>query len=379
MTPRPRRAAALLLLLLLPRGAGALDTITAPAVDSRTGEVFRSEMLIVANTADLQGDAARDLFVAAGKVAIAGTCAGDVWALCGESLRLTGVVEDDARLTGQSAEIEGRIDGTLSALATSVRLGTGAVVGGTANITAGDAILLGEIRGDLRVTGTRVTLGGRIGGTVTVTAAEVVYRPGLDIGGDLVLSVPDMLRPPPGTRIGGTTRFLPPQEGPSPWLTLALLAGLYAGGVLAGLPLVVLAPRFASRASLRLRQSWPRAMLSGLAALLAVPAMLLFSFSWTVTMPLGLVLAAAWGFAAALSVPLCAIALGGALLRLPHAEVPAAGFVALAVGMAPLVLAASMPGAGLTILLLVVVFGTGTLAAMLRPTRPAPPAPPPLP
>ena len=162
-------------------------------------------------------------------------------------------------------------------------------------------------------------------------------------------------------------------------LSVARPAGLYAGGVLAGLPLVLLAPRFASQASLRLRQSWPRAMLTGLAALLAVAVMMLVSFSWTITMPLGLVLAAAWTFAAALSAPLCAVALGGSLLRLPQTETPAAGFVALAAGMAPIVLATALPGSGLTVGFLVVLLGTGTLAGRLRPARPEPPSPPPLP
>ncbi len=214
-------------------------------------------------------------------------------------------------------------------------------------------------------------------GAAALTACMFTHATGMGIV--VPVTTAEAIRPPPGTRIGGTIRFLPPEAG-RPWtLSLALLAALYAGGVLAGLPLVLLAPRFASRAALRLRQSWPRTLLAGLAAALAVPAMLLVLLSWTVTVPLGLGIAAAWIFAAALSGPLCAIALGGSLLRLPQAESPAAGFVALAIGMAPVVLVSSVPGAGLTIALLVVVLGTGTLIGLLRPARPTPPAPPPLP
>jgi cytoskeletal protein CcmA (bactofilin family) len=366
-------------LLFLPVAAGALDIVSAPRVDSRPGEVYLSELFIAAETADLRGAASNDLFLVAGSITLAGTNAGDVWAFGRDSLRVTGVIEDDARLAGRAAEVEGRIGGNLAALASSVRLGTGAVVGGTASITADDAILLGTVQGDLHITAARVTLGGRIAGNVRLHAAEVVFRPDLDVTGDLVCTLPEPVRPPTGVRIGGATQFLPPPAG-RPWpLAVALIAALYAGGVIAGLPLVGLVPRFSARAATRLRQGWPRCMLAGLAVLFAVPAVCLVAFSWTVTIPLGAVLAVSCAFAAAISAPLCALALGGALRRSPQPETPAPAFAALALGMIPIVLAAALPGSAFTVALLVVVLGTGTLAGLLLPARRLPPSLPPPP
>ncbi len=377
MTARLRPAWTLL--LVLPAAAGALDMVSAPRVESRTGEVYRSELFVAAETADLRGAASNDLFLVAGSITLAGTSAGDVWAFGRDSLRVTGVIEDDARLAGRAAEIEGRIGGNLAALASSVRLGTGAVVGGTASITADDAILLGTVEGDLRITAARVTLGGRIAGDVRLQAAELVLRPDLDVDGKLVCALPEPVRPPTGVRIGGGTQFLPPPAG-RPWpLAVALFAALYAGGVIAGLPLVGLVPRVSARAATRLRQAWPRCMLAGLAVLFAVPAVCLVAFSWTVTIPLGALLALACAFAAALSAPLCALALGGALRRSPQPETPAAAFATLALGMIPIVLAAALPGSAFSVVLLVTVLGTGALAGLLLPARRGPPAPPPPP
>ncbi len=370
---------AMAVLALLPAVVGAMERLTAPLVDSRPGEILQPEMLIVAETVNLGGTASNDLFIAAGSVVIEGHCAADVWAFGRDSIRIGGTIDDDARMAGAVITLDGRIAGNFSALASTVRMGTGAVVGASATIAADDAILLGDVAGDLHVTAARVTLGGRIGGTVVVEALDLVLQPGLNIDGNLVCALPSPIRPDSRVRIGGTLQFREPPDA-RPWpMVLAMGAAIYAGGVMSGLPLVFVFRRFASRAALRLRRSWPRAMLAGLAAALFIPAAVVISLSWAPTLPLGLVLAAGGGLAAAIAPGICAIAIGGAILRRPHTESPSAGFTALAVGMLPLILAAAVPGAALTVLLSVLFLGTGVLALLVLPERRPPPMPPPPP
>lgn len=367
MTDPVRRAIAIL--VMLPALAGALERLAAPVVDSRPGESFQQEMLIVAETVNLGGAASNDLFIAAGALVIDGHCAADVWAFGRDSIRIGGSIDDDARLAGSVVTIDGRIAGDLSALASTVRLGTGSVVGASATVAADDAILLGNVAGDLHVTAVRVTLGGRVGGNVVVEAMDMVLQPGLSIDGNLVCALPSPIRLDSRVRIGGTLQFRDPPDARTWPLVLALYAAIYAGGVMSGLPLVFVFHRFASRAALRLRRSWPRAMLAGLAAALLIPSAVVIAMSWAPTLPLGIVLAAAAGLASAIAPGICAIAMGGALLRRPHTESPSSGFTALAVGMFPLVLAAALPGAALTVLLTALLLGVGALALLILPAR----------
>jgi cytoskeletal protein CcmA (bactofilin family) len=333
-------------------------------------------MLMVAEKVQLGGTAGNDLFIATGTLVVEGHCAADVWAFGRDSIRIDGSIADDARLVGAVVNIDGRVAGDLSALASTVRTGTGSVVGASATIAAEDAILLGDVAGDLHVTAARVTLGGRIGGNVVVEALDLVLQPGLNIAGNLVCALPSPIRPDSRVHIGGTTQYREPPDA-RPWpMVIALYAAIYAGGVLSGLPLVLIFHRFASRAALRLRRSWPRAMLAGLAAALFIPAAVAISLSWAPTLPLGLVLAAGGGLASAIAPGICAVAIGGAILRRPHTESPSAGFAALAVGMLPLVLAAALPGAALTVLLSILFLGTGVLALLILPARRPPPVPP---
>lgn len=374
-----RTGLALAALLALAHTAPAFEQIAAPLIESRAGEVLVGELILIGETIDIKGAVSNDLFIAGGAVSLSGAFADDLWVFGRDSIRLSGTVGDDARLAGRTADIEGRIAGNLAVAASSVRLGTGAVVLGDASITADDVILLGDVLGNLHITAARVTLGGRVVGNVTVHAASLIARPELRVDGDLQCTLPEPIRLDPRIRIGGATLFRERRAG-TPWpMVLSLYAGLYVGGVFAGLPFVFLFPRFASHAALRLRTAWPRALLGGMAGLFVIPAAAIFAFSWMLTTPLGAVLTAGYALAAVLAPAITAIAIGGAIFRLPNTESPPSSFAALSAGMIPLVLAAALPGAALTILLATVCAGTGAFLALLRPARRPPPPPPPLP
>ena len=159
------------------------------AVVLPAGETLAAEALLAAYHLDVQGAAARDL-----------------WLLAAGSARCSGAVAGDLRAFASAATLAGAVDGNLFAYAKGLQLATNSVVRGDAALFGTDLICEGAVGGDARIFARSVTLGGTWGGDVRVDATEIRVAPGTRIAGDLVYAAPKPLALDASVAVGGQVK-----------------------------------------------------------------------------------------------------------------------------------------------------------------------------
>ena len=338
------------------------------AVVLPAGETLGSEALLAAYHLDVQGAAARDL-----------------WLLAAGSARCSGAVAGDLRAFASAATLAGEVAGNAFVYAKGLQLATNAVVRGDAAFFGTDLICEGAVGGDARIFARSVTLGGTWGGNVRVDAEEIRVAPGTRIAGDLVYGAPKPLALDPSVAVGGkVTAAARSAPAPEPRRARFALHGyLFLAALLVGMPFVGFCPLTAGGAVRQLRTAPFRALLAGLAALFLGPPLIAIAFSTLVGIPLALLLAALYAVLFYLSHVVVALWLGHALLRAPGPQTLGRVLSALAVGLFILYFAAALPGVGAFLFFPVLVLGAGALAraALQRPVvfTPPLPRPPPVP
>ena len=338
------------------------------AVVLPAGETLAAEALLAAYHLDVQGAAARDL-----------------WLLAAGSARCSGAVAGDLRAFASAATLAGEVAGNAFVYAKGLQLATNAVVRGDAAFFGTDLICEGAVGGDARIFARSVTLGGTWGGNVRVDAEEIRVAPGTRIAGDLVYGAPKPLALDPSVAVGGkVTAAARSAPAPEPRRARFALHGyLFLAALLVGMPFVGFCPLTAGAAVRELRLAPFRSLLAGLAALFAGPFLIAFAFSTLVGIPLALLLAALFAALFYLSHVVVALWLGHALLRAPGPQTFGRVLSALAVGLFVLYFAAALPGVGAFLVFPVLVLGAGALAraALQRPLvfPPPRPRPPPVP
>ena len=341
---------------------------TTNAIVLPAGETLGSEALLAAYRLDVQGAAARDL-----------------WLLAAGSARCSGAVAGDLRAFASAATLAGEVAGNAFVYAKGLQLATNAVVRGDAALFGTDLICEGAVGGDARIFARSVTLGGTWGGNVRVDAEEIRVAPGTRIAGDLVYGAPKPLALDPSVAVGGkVTAAARSAPAPEPRRARFALHGyLFLAALLVGMPFVGFCPLTAGGAVRQLRTAPFRALLAGLAALFLGPPLIAIAFSTFVGIPLALLLAALYAVLFYLSHVVVALWLGHALLRAPGPQTLGRVLSALAVGLFILYFAAALPGVGAFLFFPVLVLGAGALAraALQRPVvfPPPLPRPPPVP
>ena len=338
------------------------------AVVLPAGETLGSEALLAAYHLDVQGAAARDL-----------------WLLAAGSARCSGAVAGDLRAFASAATLAGEVAGNAFVYAKGLQLATNAVVRGDAAFFGTDLICEGAVGGDARIFARSVTLGGTWGGNVRVDAQELRVAPGTRIAGDLVYAAPKPLALDPSVAVGGRVAAaapLAPATEPRQ-ARFALHGYLFLAALLVGMPFVGFCPLAAGGAVRQLRTAPFKSLLAGLAALFAGPPLIVIAFYSLVGIPLALLLAALYAGLLYLAHVVVALWLGHALLRAPGPQTLGRVLSALAVGLFVLYFAAALPGVGAFLVFPVLVLGAGALAraALQRPVvfPPPLPRPPPVP
>lgn len=367
------------------RGA-ALDVTSGNRIELHADEAYARPVLLWGVDVRLAGQAMDDLFVAAQTLEIAGRAAGDVWALA-DQIVFSGTAADHVRLAGTTVRISGTLERGLLAIGQTVKIASDAEVRGPATIRASDVILEGAVRGPVRIVARDVTLAGTIGGEARITADDIVALPRARIEGALAYTSPREFFPDPRATLGGPLVRIPAAETQS-----ALPLIFFVGALLAGIPFVLIFPRFAGAGVRAIRETFATSLLIGLVAVGVLPAAILFGSITVVGLPLALVAAAAGATLLYLGQFPAALALGGWLLRRRGPQSAGIALAALAAGLSALHLLAAIPVAGPIVSLAARLAGFGALLRTLTARRATPPpassldaalrqavAPPPLP
>jgi cytoskeletal protein CcmA (bactofilin family) len=162
----------LALLLALPSPAGAAEVrhgepnFTLPA-----GQEVKTDLIVAADRAQIDGDVDGDLIVFAQTTTVSGHVKGDILAF-GRDIRVNGTVDGNIRSCNQSLTINGTVEKNVMSWAQELLLAEKASVGGTMTLFTGDAELDGRVGGDVLAYTGAMEVNGTLNQNSTITAGE---------------------------------------------------------------------------------------------------------------------------------------------------------------------------------------------------------------
>jgi len=185
-------------------------------------EVIDDDLYVGAGTFTLDGTVKGDLIAFGGTITINGTVEGDLLT-AGQAVIINGVVEDDVRASGAALTVSpgATIGDDLVGGAYSLEMAQGSQVEGDLLFGGFQALLAGDVAGDVKVAANSVAITGSIGGDVDAEVGEAgegppfspfMFMPGMP----QVPTVPGGLTVGPNASVGGKLSYSGPVEIETP-------------------------------------------------------------------------------------------------------------------------------------------------------------------
>jgi cytoskeletal protein CcmA (bactofilin family) len=367
---------------------------TLPADETRIGDiyfggtVFRVEgrldgsALAGAQSINVSGLVTRNLFLAGQSIDVSGAVAGDLAALSA-TLNVTGSVDGAVRAGAGTVYINGAVGQDVLAGCANLTVGKSSEVHG--DVVAGCRTLeiVGTVRGDVKAVADEITISGSIDGNVNVTVTnKLTLKPDARVYGnlryrsskELDLSNPDMvfgniehvelptsreiedikaMRPRPGMFL---TFFLP-------FTILSII-----GAVVVGFLLVAIWKHVLNEGLNRSLAHWGRTIGFGAVGFLVGPMSILIAFALIVTIPAGLIAAAAYLVCLYIAKVLAGMFTGRLLFRIFGAPEVSLWWAA-PVGIVIVFGLCAIPFAGWAVWLASMAVGFGVIAELLGMSR----------
>ena len=365
----------LLLIGLLPLTGLAADNRQGQTVTVGPNEVVNDDLYVAATTVDIQGTINGNLIAVGTTITISGTVTRDVMA-AGSQISIPGTVEGSARLAGSQVTVDGKITGDLVTVASALDLTPEATVGRDVMAAGTTLTLAGSIARNAQLAGTDVVISAPIGGNVTAQVTSLKLESGAAIGGNLDYTSNQSVNKAAGATVAGYThQSLPTNNSLAPgWWLIGWLQTLVGFFVL-GLLLIFLTPGFNNRAVAAYRLApWSRLGI-GLAVAVVVPVVALPLFI------VGLFVGGWWLAIFLMGIYTLGLTVAFAIVsqmvgRFALERLGQANFhpiLALFVGLPILTLASAIPWVGWLIGLIAVVYGLGVVVLALPWSRPQTP------
>lgn len=365
-----------------------------PAEETRIGDLYfggtvlriegrlDGSAIAGAQSINVSGPVTRNLFLAGQNIDVSGAAAGDLVALC-------------ATLT-----ISGRIGGAVRAGAGTVFINGGVgqdVLAGCANLIIGQN---SEVRGDVTTGCRSLEIAGTVRGDVKAVANEVVISGSVD--GDVDVTVADKLTLSPNARVYGNLRYRSSKEldlgnpdmvfgniehvqitspteidelkqmKPRPGMFVTFLLPFtilsILGALVVGFLLVAIWKHALNEGLARSLDHWGRTVGFGAVGFLVGPMSILIAFALIVTIPAGLIAAAAYLVCLYLAKVLAGMFTGRLLFRI-FGSPDASLWWAAPVGIVIVFGLCAIPFAGWAIWLASMVVGFGVIAELFGMSR----------
>ncbi len=358
-------------LLSAAAGARAIDWVSGESVSNQADDVYNRQTAIAAATRiSFAGNAADDVFAAAGEeVTATGTFSNDLWMLS-PVVQFSGRVGDHLRLAGMNVTVDGAVGNGVLAVANSLSVGTNAMIHGDIFAVADTALLQAPVEGNIRILARKITIGGQIEGSVHVEGDDILLLPGARIAGDLHYATTNRdLVVSDRVSIGGEIARIQPAVQPVPASGLDRLIRQFfflLAAILVGIPFLLIAPRLTGRAVLIMRASPPRAGLIGIIFVLATPIAAISAILTLIGLPLGIMLAAVFALLTYGGKFVTAIVVGSILMRHRGGISTVTAITTLVAGLIVIYSLAMAPWIGPAIMVAASVFGAGSLITALR-------------
>ncbi len=352
-----------LILALTPTPVAAAD-IRQGDVTIGTTETIDDDLYVFGTNIAINGTIHGDLIAAGNNISIDGTVTGDVIA-AGQSVMIRGQVGGSVRAAGGTIVLDGKVTEDLLAAGNELTILSNGRVGRDAIVGATNATISGQIGRDLQAGSSNVKIDGGVGGNVMASVERLQLTDRATIGGNLKYTSKNEAQIANASSVkGGIERQTPANDraplvtGPAA-LVVEWLKGLI-GLLILGILVVFFFPGFSRRAGEALVRSPWLTLAIGALVLIGLPILAVVFFAvgaliggWWI----GFVVLALFVVVLALSIPVAAVGVGGALLRVARRPVPV--WLALIIGLIVLLLVALIPILGGLVILCALLFGMG--------------------
>jgi cytoskeletal protein CcmA (bactofilin family) len=368
-----------LVLALTPAPAAAAD-IRQGDVTIATTDTIDDDLYVAGGNVAINGTIHGDLIAAGNNITVDGTVTGDV-VVAGNFVAIRGQVGGSVRAGGRTFVLDGKVANDLLAAGNEVtilsngRVGRDAILGGTT------VTVTGQVARDLQAGGTTVTIEGSVGGNVLASVEKLQLTDRAIVGGSLKYTSKNEAQIANTSSVKGSIERQTPDSGRAPLVTgtaavvLEWLKGLI-GLLILGILVVFFFPGFSRRAGEALVRSPWLTLAIGALVLIGLPILSVIFFAvgaliggWWI----GFVVLAVFGVVLALSIPVAAVGVGGALLRIARRPVPV--WLALFIGLVALLLIALIPILGGLVIFCALLFGMGATTVAVVGNRRAEAAP----
>ena len=344
----------------------AADLRSGDTVTVAIGEVVDGDLYVAGSDIIIDGTVNGDIFGVGRSLTINGIVNGGV-SFAGQTLTVNGEITGGARLAGTDINVNGNIDGDLLAGGTNVNVTSKARIGGDFLFGASTVRINGPIEGYIKGGGSEVIVTNRVGGDIELGVDRLTVTSTANLQGNLTYTSENEADIQSGAQIGGTTTHKVPEvkelakAGPLSGIGGKVVAFLMT--LLAGIVIILVAPRRAASvaASIRRKPGW--SLLWGFIIFVATPFAAAITFATVVGVPVGLIGLTLYGIAIYLSQIAVGLFIGYWIIGY-FSKVESRGILvgALALGFIILTLLKLIPYVGFPLWLATVLFGIGAMA-----------------
>lgn len=376
-----RLLALVVLVLALTPGPAAAADIRQGDITIATTETIEDDLYVVGGNIAINGTIHGDLIAAGSNITVDGNVTGDVVA-GGNFIAIRGQVGGSVRAAGTTVVVDGKVTNDLLAAGNEVTILSNGRVGRDAILGSTNVTVSGQIARDLQAGGTNVKIDGGVGGNVLASVDKLQLTDRATVGGSLKYTSKNEAQIANTSSVKGPIqRQTPADTGRAPLVTgtaavvLEWLKGLI-GLLILGILVVFFFPGFSRRAGEALVRSPWLTLAIGALVLIGLPILSVVFFAvgaliggWWI----GFVVLAVFGVVLALSIPVAAVGVGGAVLRIARRPVPV--WLALIIGLVVLLLVALIPILGGVVIFCALLFGMGATTIAVVGNRRAEAAP----
>jgi cytoskeletal protein CcmA (bactofilin family) len=355
---------ALVCALALPPTAGAAEVKHGnPNYTLAPGQEIKTDLIVFADTTQIDGDVDGDLITWSRKVTVNGHVKGDVLAW-GAVVRVNGTVDGNVRAGAQMATIGGSVAKNFMAWTGEADVEEKGTVGGSVTLGTGNSTLAGKIGGDVLAYGGEFEVNGSLGRNVLIHSSELTIGSTAEIKGTTRYEGRHEAQVAAGAKLGSPIEFILLKHGPdyTEWRYYWHETLFWGASFVFGLLVLFLAPGFFFDAQDACKKIGP-AMGFGALFLIATPIAAILACFTIVGIGVGISTLLLY-VVAFYSTQVCVGGwLGEKLLGASTGIAPAVGRLAL--GLAVLRALRLVPYLGILVFAVVLVWGLGALVLAL--------------
>jgi len=258
-------------------------------------KVINDDIYVAGESISLNADINGDFISAGGQVLFDGTVSQDSTIIAGSTV-IKGIIDDDLRVASGTTNLIAIVKGDVLAATGSLIIDSDSFIGGDLIAVAGEAVISGNINGDVRIAGDHdghLNINGVIGGSVKI----IGFGPNAKILGDLSYKASEAIDLPEGL-VGGEVIFKQKEIAEISNKIPGIVAGFSLFGLLStlffGLFFIWLFRYFAINSVGRSYEATLKSLGVGFLFVVLTPIAVIILIVTTIGIPLALVSLMAW-------------------------------------------------------------------------------------